>query len=329
MLALADHLGGVVDSRSKIVPVNMQVMQENGWIATTFSEVHNRADLIILVGGNPVATWPRLLPRLMANRHAMFRKTSPKIVHIGTAIESHQIPSGIDYISFPLRPEEILGTVAALAARLRGFWREASSYSGAVSPLATAIQAADYPVFIWDASNLCPTPTESVLAIDLVGEIIRFLSPKQRILGLPLGGSDNAGGMSSVMSWQTGFPNRLFYTPEGPESHRYRDRGLELIEHNDADLLVWVSAILPYPLPEFKGKTIAIVADDFPPEGLDRTEVVLRVGRLGIDHSGEFGRSDSVVMVPVPAAYPRQRPRVDSVFNDLLAALQGYEGVPQ
>ena len=305
LLALADHLGGVVDSRSRIVPVNMQVMQDSGWIASTFSEVYNRADLVLLVGGNPVPNWPRLLPRLVNNPQSMFRQSRPRVLHLGTAIEPHELPAGLDYRSIACRPAEILGTVAAVLAQCRQDWRAAAPFLPAVKGLVEEIRAAHYPVVIWDASNLCPTATESALTIDLVGEMIRFLSPQQRIVGLPLGGSDNAGGMGSVMTWQTGFPNRLFYSPRGPESSRYRDQGLQRLAQNDADLLVWISAILPYPPPEFAGKTIAIVADDFPEEASAEAEIVLRAGRLGLDHSGEFGRSDSVVMVPVPAAYPR------------------------
>ncbi|MCX8501615.1 MAG: hypothetical protein ORO03_07985 [Alphaproteobacteria bacterium] len=327
LLALADQLGGVVDSRSRIVPINMQVMQDSGLIASTFSEVYNRADLVLLVGGNPVPNWPRLLPRLMNNPQSMFRQAKPRVIHLGTAIEPSQLPAGLDYQSIACSPAEILGTVAALTTQFREDWRAAAPFLAAIASVGETISAADYPVVIWDASNLCPTPAESVLAIDLVGEMIRFLSQKQRIVGMPLGGSDNAGGMASVMTWQTGFPNRLFYSPQGPETSRYRDQGLQLVAQHDAAVLVWVSTILPYPPPEFAGKTIAIVADDFPEDESAKAEVVLRVGRLGIDHSGEFGRSDSVVMVPVPAAYPRERPRCDSVLDELLAGIKNLKGV--
>ncbi|MDI9407843.1 MAG: hypothetical protein QM523_01190 [Candidatus Pacebacteria bacterium] len=331
LLALADSIGGVVDSRSRILPINMQVMQENGWIATTFSEVYNRADLVILIGGNPLPNWPRLLSRLVANHDSMFRTRPPQVLQLGTAIPPEQLPQGLDYQAITVEPSEILNTLSALTAHLKGgAWREASPVHPELLQLAERIKSAHYPVVIWDAANLCPTATESILAIDYLGEVIRLLTPSQRIVGLPLSSSDNAGGMASVMTWQTGFPNRLFYTPEGPESHRYRDQGLERVADGDADLLVWVSAITPYPMPEFKGQIIAIVGDDYPESELTRATVTLRVGRIGIDHGGEVGRSDSVVMIPVPAAFPTasttERPRVDLVFNQILARLERSQG---
>ena len=64
---LADRLGGVLDHmNSAAVLRNLMVLQDSGWITTTLSEVRNRADLLIVAGGDivePVSALLRTLHR--------------------------------------------------------------------------------------------------------------------------------------------------------------------------------------------------------------------------------------------------------------------------
>jgi len=85
VLALADRIGATVDHMgSAALMRNVLALQSNGWITTTFAEVRNRADLIIIAGTNVVGRFPRFFERV-AFGEAMFTDDAAReIVFVGT-----------------------------------------------------------------------------------------------------------------------------------------------------------------------------------------------------------------------------------------------------
>lgn len=73
MLALAERMQGSVDhADSPTAFRNMRVLQDAGWIATTLSEVRNRADLLVLAGVDIATHLPRFLERCFGSDASMF-----------------------------------------------------------------------------------------------------------------------------------------------------------------------------------------------------------------------------------------------------------------
>src|SRR4029077_3899944 len=65
-LELADRIGAVVDHMgSHHLFKNLLVLQNSGWMTTTFAEIRNRADLIIIAGGDVVSRFPRFFERVV------------------------------------------------------------------------------------------------------------------------------------------------------------------------------------------------------------------------------------------------------------------------
>ncbi|MFO1349368.1 MAG: hypothetical protein U1F68_01260 [Gammaproteobacteria bacterium] len=63
----AERCGGVLDhANSPAFLSNVRVVQTSGWFTATFTEVRNRADLIVVVGEDLFALFPRLLERVLA-----------------------------------------------------------------------------------------------------------------------------------------------------------------------------------------------------------------------------------------------------------------------
>src|SRR5262249_60471217 len=61
VLRLADRIGGIVDHLgSPALFRNLPAQRDQGWIATTQSEVRNRADVILVVGDDPGEAVPRV-----------------------------------------------------------------------------------------------------------------------------------------------------------------------------------------------------------------------------------------------------------------------------
>ena len=70
--------GGVLDHMNSAGALrNTLVLQDSGWITTTLSEVRNRADLLIVAGGDIVSRFPRFFERCIANRETLFGSGPP------------------------------------------------------------------------------------------------------------------------------------------------------------------------------------------------------------------------------------------------------------
>ena len=72
LLHLAERTGGIVDhARSQAYFRNARVVQREGWITTTFGEIRNRADLIIMAGTDGVSATPPFFPQIYLEPHRL------------------------------------------------------------------------------------------------------------------------------------------------------------------------------------------------------------------------------------------------------------------
>ncbi|MET0009319.1 MAG: hypothetical protein ABW109_15780, partial [Candidatus Thiodiazotropha sp. 6PLUC4] len=99
ILNVADHCGATLDHlNGDAMFRNLRVVQDNGWFTTTFSEVRNRADLVLLVGKQATDRFPRLVERVFHPQESLFTKQGQrKIVLLG-----------------PWQDEDLPGELAAL-----------------------------------------------------------------------------------------------------------------------------------------------------------------------------------------------------------------------
>src|SRR6476661_1273826 len=79
VMALADRSGGVVDhALSEAQYRNFRVLQTQGWVMSTLTEVRNRADLIIVVGSDIQKLHQRFFERIVAPAESMFDSPTNK-----------------------------------------------------------------------------------------------------------------------------------------------------------------------------------------------------------------------------------------------------------
>lgn len=315
VLALADRTGGIVDHKAPAVLANYGIVQSKGWMTTTFSEVANRADVVVILGQEPSANFPRLYERLLRNPRALYRTAAPEIYLIGPAIDRPLDACITRHIIVPA--DEMLGQIAALTAAVDAVPRRgAAPTADGISFVADRLKAASYGVVVWDAGAL--TPHHPDLAIELLVDLIRRLNRETRCSGLPLGGRDNGGGLIQALTWQSGFPSRVCYTPEGPKHDPQLYGGKRGAALGEIDLAVWVAGIEAVPPPPMTCPVIAIAPADLAIPG---AAVTLRVGIAGIDCPGNIVRSDSVVMLPLQTVVETNRLAVAAVARAILSSL--------
>lgn len=317
LLALADRIGAIVD-RWQSAPqfVTLDPLQREGAVATTFSEIANRADVVVLLGRDPDLEQPRFFERLLRNPKPLYRSAPPYVAFVGPEADAPNDKAVSERIA--VGRDRLLDALGALSAHLHQRRIAASDLPlVALGQLGERLAAARYGVIVWDVTAF-PEPARGP-ASEILLHLLRYLTRRTRCVGLPLGGGGNAPGASQTMLWQTGWPGRLSLASGTPRHDPWLYDADRLVTAGEIDALLWASTIAPVSPPVAGVPTVALVAPDTPlPIPAD---VEIRVGIPALDHRGTVMRADTVVALPLAAARPSGQPSVAAAASAILAQL--------
>lgn len=316
LLALAERAGGIVDHlASAPLLANAAVARASGWVTATFAEIANRADVILLVGGDPSAAFPRFHERLVRNPAPLYRAGPPSVAYLGPGETAP--PADLATLRAIVPQTSLLDALGALGMWLQG--RQPMHAPGlpddAIGAIAERLTGARYGAIVWHPTSF--TPGDAELGVERLAAMLRHLNVTTRCVGLPLGGTANGVGAMQAALWQTGWPLRLAFTDGTPRHDPWRFDGRRLLESSEADLLVWASTLAVEAPPKTSVPLIAIVADDVVLPA--STAVEIRVGIPAIDHAGAVFRSDTVIALPLQATRQSDRPTVADAAQAILA----------
>ena len=294
-LRLADRLGGVIDHlNSEKALRNIRVLQDKGWMSTTLSEVRNRADLVIIVGGDIQRNFPRFIERCLAPNETLFSSAlSRQLVMLGGI---SPMTDSIPVTRFDCDLSHLAELAGVLRCLIEGETLQAMEIAGikidALRMLAARMQQARYGVFVWSAADLDFPHAE--LAIEAVCDLVKTLNATTRFAVLPLGGANGDITVTQVTTWQTGFPLRVSFSKGVPEYDPYHFSATRLLANGEADALLWISAFdARHRPPHSEIPTIVLgragMTFEHPPE------IYIPVGVPGLDHLGHVYRTDNVV----------------------------------
>lgn len=325
-LRLADRLGAVIDHlHSESALRNIRVLQDKGWMSTTLSEVRNRADLVIIIGGDVQRNFPRFIERCLSPGETLFAATIPRqLVLLGGVAPA---VDGIPVSHFDCDLSHLAELAGALRCLIEGRTLQAVEIAGikidALRVLAERMKQAQYGVFVWSATDLDFPHAE--LAVEAVCDLVKTLNIATRFAVLPLGGADGNITATQVTTWQTGFPLRIAFSRGVPEYDPYHFSTTRLLADGTADALLWISAFdsLHRP-PDSEIPTIVLgrtgMTFERPPE------VYIPVGVPGLDHSGHVYRTDNVVALRLRKLMERSVPSVAEILADIEEALGAPPG---
>ena len=321
---LADRLGGVLDHMNSAAFLrNVMVLQDSGWIATTLSEVRNRADLLIVAGGDVVSRFPRFFERCVANRETLFGDgRTCDVIFLGPGLPAGTTLPGITPTVIPCDVTRLAEALGLLRALLAG--RPVQAEGAAGIPLATwkslaeRMKVARYGVMAWVAGDFQFPHAE--LTIQSLCELVKDLNGEHRFSGLPLGGSDGDMTADTVHLWQTGFGSRTSFGRGIPENDAYHHSTARLLARGEADVLLWISSLNETRTPPSTGiPTIVLGRAGMVFER--EPEVFIPVGIPGVDHAGHLFRTDRVVALPLQRLRPATLPSVADAVAAIDAAL--------
>ncbi len=321
-LVLAERIGAVVDhAGSEALYRNLTVLQRSGWITTTFAELRNRCDLLVVAGPDPAAFHPRLYERWVAPRPAFQEAQAREVVFLcGDPQERTRAAlADIPITVLPGDAARVGEVVAALAAALPDPSQAAGAAglaSADIGALAERLCAARYAVVAWAAAGF-DGPNADLLVERLV-RLVNGVNRHTRCAGLPLAGHDNVVGANQVCTWQFGVPLRTSLAGGMPLHDPYRFAWKRFVD--TADLVLWVSAF-GKDVPAFSANTPVVVLAPPGTEFATEPTVFIPVGTPGIDHAAHVFRGDTVVAVRTGRLIDRGLPDVAAVLRAVADAL--------
>lgn len=321
--SLADRTGATLDHMNSPAGIrNLLVLQDGGWIITTLSEVRNRADLLVLVGGDIASRFPRFFERCIANRETLFSEDRRcEIVVLGGPAPK-DVPLPVVPTVIPCDVSRIHEALGALRVLISGGWLNAENAAGVSmstwTALAERLKTAKYGVLAWAAADFDFPHAE--LTIQAIAELIKDLNRKTRFNGLPLSGSDGDITTDMVLQWQTGFATRTGYGQGEAEHDSYHLAGDRLLARGEADALLWISSISPGRVPGAVGGPLIVIGH--PGMKFEREpDVFIPVGTPGVDHAGHLFRTDRVVSLSMSQVRQSSLPSVAEVLSAIETAL--------
>lgn len=322
-LGLAERCGALVDHlHGAALAHNVRVLQTRGLATTTFAEVRNRADLVVLVGTDINDDFHCFARRCLAPAEALVpeRLARRRIFHLGPPKQAPR-HDGLALEQLAFAQESLPAAVATLRALIAGRAVRTDGKAGArrlalLRGLAEAITASEYAVFVWSPGQL---GADGDLLVGAVCDLVADLNRSRRAAGLALGGNDGAQSVLATCAWQTGYPLRVSYAGEVLEYDPVRYEALRLIANRDVDAVLWLSSFSAIPAP---ATDLPLVVLGTPGSPLRETlpgapTIFLPVGTPGLDHRGQLVRTDGVIALPLPQLRERGLPPAAQVLREL------------
>jgi formylmethanofuran dehydrogenase subunit B len=288
---------------------NMKVLQSTGWQTTTLTEVKNRADVIVCIGGDLLSHNPRFFERFIAQDGMFIGAKQREVIFIGENISLKKVKKDALKGAWILgcRTSDLAEITTVLRALVLGKKLNAAEVAGVkVSDLQTVadkLKAAKYAVLAWVAKDFDFPHAE--LTIQNITETVAILNNSAsnhfgRAAGLPLGGSDGDTTANNANSWLSGLA--------------LND---ESIAH---DCVLWVNSFSLEKSPKKISKPLIIIGNyNFE---LEQTpDVFIPIATPGLDCNGTLFRVDSAVVLPLKKVRGNDLPTLSEVVNQIEALL--------
>jgi formylmethanofuran dehydrogenase subunit B len=320
-VALAEGIGAVIDPAGPGEDGSFgAAAQAIGLSTATFGELRDRAELVVVWRADPVASHPRLLPRLRLDRNGRAEERTLVVVDAGrtaTADEADELielPPGLDF--------EALWAMRALvrdvpldrdlAARLP---------LDALEHLADRLRASEYGAVLHG-----PAGYANALALTA---LVRDLARITHVVALALRQDGNARGAEDVLAWQTGYPAAVSFARGHPRARHGEFSAAGVLERGEADaaLIVGFDALrhLPPRAADHLRRIPTVVVDPRATETAAAARVAFATAAGGVQREGTAHRMDGVP-VTLRAPLASERPGDGEVLAAIEARIAGGGG---
>lgn len=293
-----------------------RALQDRGGFTTTLAEVRARADLVVVLGGLPLAEAPNLFERF-----GFGGELPRELVLLGpasgddAAIEVLAARANVQVDSVALQGD-LFETVALLAALVDG----RKVQSPALAALAQRLHAARYAVIVAATGRL---PEHGALIVEAVNRIVGRLNATTRAAALWIGGDSGSATANQVFTWLSGLPLRSRAGPAGLEHEPVAFDAQRLLADDAVDALLWVASFDATTAPPPTRLPLVVLGHPALASTCERAGTVfIPVSTPGIGSAGHLFRTDGVVLLPLFPVYADTLPTVADVVDRIGAELR-------
>src|SRR5918992_5937752 len=321
-VALAERIGAVIDPAGPGDDGSFGGLpRPSGLPPATFGELRDRAELVVVWRADPVASHPRLLPRLRLDRAGRAAERKLVVVDAGRTATADEAD---EFIELP--PELDFEALWAMRALVRDVPLDGHLAArlplDALERLSGRLRACGYGAVVHG-------PAGCANALALLA-LVRDLARITHVVALPLRHDGNARGAEDVLAWQTGYPAAVSFARGYPPAHPGEFSAAGVLERGEADaaLIVGFDALahLPPRAADHLRRIPTIVVD---PRAATETVAIAHVAFAtaagGVHRGGTAPRMDGV---PVPLRAPLASARAgdEQVLAAIAARVAGAEG---
>jgi formylmethanofuran dehydrogenase subunit B len=260
---------------------------------------------------DPVASNPRLLPRLRLDRADLVVVDAQRTATAGEAGEFIELPPELEF--------EALWAMRALVREVPLDRDLAARLPlDALEQLAARLRACEY-------GALLHGPAEYALALALLA-FVRDLARVAHVVALPLRRDGNSRGAEDVLAWQTGYPGAVSFARGHPRARPGEFSAVGLLDRGETDaaLIVGFDALdrLPSPAADHLRRIPTIVVDPRATETAAAARVAFATAAAGVHRDGTVHRMDGVPLT-LHAPLPSERPGDGEVLAAIEARIAG------
>jgi formylmethanofuran dehydrogenase subunit B len=319
-VALAEAVGAVVDpTGAGDGGAAGAAAQAIGLSTATFGELRDRAELVVAWRADPVASHPRLLPRLRLDRAGRAAGRTLVVIdeqRTATAEEADEfieLPPELDF--------EALWAMRALVRDVRlGRDHVARLPLDALERLTGRLRACVFGAMLHG-------PAGYANALALLA-LVRDLARIAHVVALPLRQEGNARGAEDVLAWQTGYPAAVSFARGHPRARAGEFSAAGLLERGETDaaLIVGFDALhhLPPRATDNLRRIPTIVVDPRATETAASARIAFATAAGGVRREGTVHRMDGVPLT-LHAPLASERPGDGEVLAAIQAHIAGGE----
>ena len=320
-VALAEAIGAVIDPAGSFDDGAVgAAAQAIGLSTATFGELRDRAELVVAWRADPVASNPRLLPRLKLDR---VRRASERTLVVVDAQRTATADEADEFIELP--PELDFEALWAMRALVRDVPLDRDLAArlplDALERLASRLRASGYGAVLHG-----PAGYANALALTA---LVRDLARITHVVALGLRQDAGARGAEDVLAWQTGYPAAVSFARGHPRSRPREFSAAGLLERGETDaaLIVGFDALrhLPPRAADHLRGIPTIVVDPRATETAAAARVAFATAVGGVQRQGTAHRMDGVP-VTLRAPLASERAGDGEVLAAIAARITGEEG---
>lgn len=318
ILGLASQYGSIIDHvNSETLFQNLNLLQRSGYMATSLTEIKNRADVIVIFGNKIFEKSPRLLEKVLQTQNSLCTDTRKKeIILVGSfnskiindikkssrvtniKINLDMIPSFLDLLSNDEKHIKINGLSVNDLVKIKKI-----------------ISNAKYLVTVWTNSDFALTSNPEMIINSISKYIIAYNKDKRGACS-PIAGSLGDVTSSQAIAWMTGFASRVKFIGNTFKHDRVSYNNKVLIDNQNVDTILHISTLTSDKI-KLDKRYFNIVLGHPNSSFSGVPDIFIPVGTPGIDYDGIMFRTDNVVSVALKKIREIKLPSTEDIINRL------------